>query len=121
MKTQEQYRVDELAENTAYISKLETDTRTKPGMYLMLTHGRNSPDEELNDWGSTGLYIGPLRWVHITYNSSINICAANDYSQSGTGPMFAKYSPLYFCNAMLHYNGVYYGDWELEFFSGEPT
>ena len=121
MKTQEQYRVDELAENTAYINKLETDTRTKPGMYLMLTHGRSTPDEDLDAWGSTGPYLGPLKWVHITYNSSINICAADDHSGDGTGPMFEDDSPLHFRNALLHYNGTYYGDWELEFFEGRMT
>lgn len=86
---------------------------TRPGMYLCLTHGRVAIDEQLADWGSSGPYIGPLAWCHITYNSTINICAADDRNEEGTGPMCGIDEPLRFEADMLHYDGVYYGDWEL--------
>src|SRR5690349_3416947 len=34
------------------------------GVLLELFHGRKSPDEELNDWGSSGPVLGPFRWIH---------------------------------------------------------
>ncbi len=95
-----------------YIRKLETSAPTSPGMYLRLIHGRKQPDEELEDWGPNGPYIGPLRWCHITYLSSINICAMDD-ENGGTGPMFTG-DPMYLDNQYIVYNGMYYGDFELE-------
>lgn len=36
-------------------------------VYLKLLHGRNSPDENLDEWGFQGPTFGPLDWFHITY------------------------------------------------------
>lgn len=35
--------------------------------YLKLLHGRNKPDENLDNWGVAGPVFGPLEWFHITY------------------------------------------------------
>ena len=36
-------------------------------VYLHLFHGRNSVDEDMDDWGFDGPVIGPLDYVHVTY------------------------------------------------------
>jgi hypothetical protein len=52
-----------------------------------------------------------LAWCHFTYLSFINLCAAGD--DEGTGPM-GEGDPMYFHNDLLYYDGMYYGDFELE-------
>ena len=39
------------------------------GLYLHVFHGRNSPTEDLEDWGFEGPYIGPLESFGCTYGS----------------------------------------------------
>jgi hypothetical protein len=97
--------------NENYLRKLETSMPTKSGMYLRLLHGRTAPDADMDDWGPNGPYIGPLAWCHFTYLSFINLCAAGD--DEGTGPM-GEGDPMYFHNDLLYYDGMYYGDFELE-------
>jgi len=43
------------------------------GVYLHLFHGRNSPDQDMDDWGFDGPTIGPLDYVHTTYGDNIKI------------------------------------------------
>ena len=39
------------------------------GLYLELTHGRTEPRQDMNGWGTDCPdEIGPLAWVHFTYN-----------------------------------------------------
>jgi hypothetical protein len=45
----------------------------KPGMYLGLFHGRDSPHEAMNGWGFDGPALGPLKHVHTTYACSMNV------------------------------------------------
>lgn len=35
--------------------------------YLKLLHGRNTTEENLDEWGFAGPTFGPLDWFHITY------------------------------------------------------
>jgi hypothetical protein len=43
----------------------------QPGkLYLRLYHGRATPDEQMEDWGSDGPVIGPLASIHVTYMPS---------------------------------------------------
>lgn len=97
-----------------YIRRLETSRPTKPGMYLHVYHGRRSIDEQLDDWGEDGPYFGPLLYCHITYCSTISLCAADDL-HGGTGPMLPG-DPLFFDGDMLVYDGMYYGDFILEMY-----
>ncbi len=94
-----------------YLKDIECVKPSKPGMYLVLTHGRSFPEEELHDWGPDGPCFGPLEYCHITYLSSINIAKEGDHE--GTGPMSNDSDPLYFTKELLYYNGMYYGDFEL--------
>jgi hypothetical protein len=45
----------------------------RPGMYLGLFHGRETPMEKMAGWGFPGPSIGPLKWVHTTYATDIKI------------------------------------------------
>jgi len=87
----------------------------QPGLYLTMTHGRTDPEQQMDDWGTEGPSIGPLKWCHITYNASINLAFA---SGEITEPMLQR-DPLHFHDDMLYYDGVYYGDWSLELLEGE--
>src|SRR3546814_15424074 len=40
-------------------------------VYLHLFHGRNSPDQDMDDWGFDGPTIGPPDYVHTTYGDNI--------------------------------------------------
>lgn len=86
----------------------------KSGMYLKLSHGRSAIDEYLTNWGSEGPYIGPLAWFHGTYLTDMRMAFADsdeivDLSSSNEIP-----SPIYFDNDKLYYDGIYYGDWEIQ-------
>ena len=91
---------------------IETLKNFKGKLALRLTHGRNDPDESLDDWGFNGpiLYFD---WIHFTYNSSINI----GYGSEETGPMQGDSDELYFHNDMIAVNSAgvieYFGDWEI--------
>lgn len=77
-----------------------------PGkLYLTLHHGRSHPEEALNDWGPDGPAIGPLKWVHITYNARINLCFEDN---EVTGPVAFMHDDL------LQFRGMFYADWEIQ-------
>ncbi len=75
-------------------------------MYLQLYHGRTSPEQNLDDWGSSGPVFGPLQWFHVTYLSSFRFCYENEPTGDTSGEFF-------FVEDLLHYDGVYYGDWSV--------
>ncbi len=56
-----------------------------PGMYLMLFHGRPTPDTELDDWGYDGPIIGPLEHFHTTYGMHLSYAIEGTDVDSG-GP-----------------------------------
>lgn len=69
---------------------------------LGLFHGRRSPEEQLNDWGETGP-VFQVTYVHVTYGCS---------PQLGLdGPDGEGEIP--YVSDLLHYNGMYYGDWSV--------
>ena len=56
--------------------------------YMKLFHGRNTPDEDLDDWGADGPIIGPLQWVHTTYGATIRLAFVDNGTEAdcvGTG------------------------------------
>jgi hypothetical protein len=58
-------------------------------LYLHLNHGRNTPDEELEDWGFEGPTFGPLDYFHITYLSRFAFSRGDaDHDLSTTQDMF---------------------------------
>ena len=43
------------------------------GVYIELFHGRNDPDQEMEDWGVPGPVFGPFRFAHTTYSDHIKL------------------------------------------------
>lgn len=43
----------------------------KVATYLTLWHGRKTPDENLDDWGSNGPTFGPFEEVTVTYGAHV--------------------------------------------------
>ena len=68
-------------------------------VYLHLTHGRTSPNEQLSDWGRDGPCIGPLHWVHMTY--LVDLHAEDDAKQPCEFEIVA---------GLIYYDGLFFGD-----------
>ena len=68
---------------------------------LELFHGRTSPDEDLNDWGSQGPVFF-VSWVHVTYTTVIRVGLPGDDE-----------GELAYVEDLIYYDGVYYGDWSV--------
>lgn len=84
----------------------------KGKLALRLMHGREDPEEDMDDWGCEGPTLF-MDWVHITYSTSIDI----GHTGTSTGPMLRDPEPLFFYKDLLavRENGkvMYYGDWEV--------
>jgi len=106
--------LDECAE---YFSLIERNAHkiepARPGMYLKLFHGRTPCDLEMDDWGEDGPWIGPIEWIHFTYQTSFRIGFLGDNEYwSGSANQLPP-SPLYFYKDCIYYDGLHYGDWEI--------
>lgn len=84
------------------------------GMYLKLLHGRAVVDEQMDDWGTDGPWIGPLKWFHCTYLSDIGIGFAEGEELTSQSYSIDTASPIYLYQEMIYYDGMYYGSWELQ-------
>lgn len=94
------------------------------GIYLQLLHGRDDPDEDMDDWGFSGPKIGPFDWAHFTYNNAPNL-GWGKWGDGNNGEVWLLHSftpdacflmppnSLCRCDDMLYWNGAFYGDWEL--------
>lgn len=100
-------------------------------LYIHLFHGRKTPDEELDDWGSDGPVIGPLRYVHGTYMSTLRVgCANHDVLEkffpeehAHNQEFLAKHPDgavddhpegwFKIVEDLIFHDGVYYGDWSI--------
>ena len=69
--------------------------------YFKLFHGRNRPDENLDDWGFAGPVFGPLDWFHITYLQTYRF---------GRGSFETE---IAITEDMFVWDGKYYGDAEI--------
>jgi hypothetical protein len=80
----------------------------EPGKtYFKLLHGRNRPEENLDDWGFAGPTFGPLEWFHITYLQTYRLGRGSFEMEIGiTEDMFV-------------WEGKYYGDAEVFVAAGE--
>lgn len=91
----------------------------KPGLYLGLLHGRESPMEQMDGWGFNGPAIGPLRWFHTTYAADIKIEFENaDDAELYFGSTGSPLS-LSIDGDMLVFRGLYYGDWTVYYVGPE--
>ena len=66
--------------------------------YLMLWHGRSTPEEELTTWGENGPVFGPFPFFHMTYNCEIMFSDEEGHR-------------LTVVQDLVYYDGMYYGDW----------
>ena len=67
--------------------------------YLKLFHGRERPDEPLDDWGEPGPIFGPYPFFHTTYQSDIKF-------DDDRGV-------LRIVGDLVYYDGMFYGDWSV--------
>ncbi|MCA9078012.1 MAG: hypothetical protein R3C02_26340 [Planctomycetaceae bacterium] len=67
--------------------------------YLKLFHGRERPDEQLDDWGEPGPIFGPYPYFHATYQSDIKF-----EDERGV---------LTIVGDLVYYDGMFYGDWSV--------
>ncbi|MFN2442763.1 MAG: hypothetical protein ABR517_08775 [Thermoanaerobaculia bacterium] len=73
-----------------------------PGLFLCLYHGRVSPVEEMEAWGTDGPTFGPLEYVHAAYLSTMQIGFPDGERVS-----------LPVVDDLILWDGVYYGDFEV--------
>jgi hypothetical protein len=71
-----------------------------------LFHGRATVTEQLEDWGSEGPILGPLKFVHTTYASDIKVELAD--GSDGVLRLAGEEVP-----DLLYYDQVFYGDWSV--------
>jgi len=102
------------------------DTPAKPGLYLVLFHGREHPAELLGDWGANGPMIGPLEYVHTTYATEVKFEfeSTEDHDRyfkrevasstlNGVPLSYRIEADLAVIGDLLKYGGMYYGDWSV--------
>ena len=86
-------------------------------LYLHLFHGRDDPEEDMDDWGFDGPTIGPLKFVHTTYTTDIKICFANAEIEQkffpNSPPEFPDTRWIHINDWCLEYNNKFYGDWSV--------
>lgn len=86
--------------------KSPNEKLVKNEMYLQLFHGRKSPDEQLDNWGTDGPVFGPLQFCHTTYGCHIKLGYLDDDGLESRGD-------LHVIENLVYYDGVYYGDWSV--------
>lgn len=94
------------------------DKPNAPGLYLGLLHGRDAPTDQPQEWGYNGPLIGPLKYVHTTYASTVriefeDIEHARQYGFEEVDQMFDLHEDLFV------FQGKYYGDWTVSRFDGK--
>jgi len=98
------------------IDDIKGITPKETGMYLKLFHGREDPDEALEDWGFDGPTVGPLVWAHTTYKSHFRVRLVHPMDWEAMGfPTYDEEPDFEFHDDMIKFGGYYYGDWSLFF------
>lgn len=70
-------------------------------MYLELFHGRDNPDNAMEDWGYEGPIIGPFKSVHVTYLSTVRLLPLDSDGDEYW---------LVFEDGCVRFDSKYYGD-----------
>lgn len=83
----------------------------KPGMYLGLLHGRDHPQQQMNDWGFNGPMIGPLQWCHTTYACTVRISFESALDGLRYFGKAETDHEIELSGDLLVFGGKYYGDW----------
>ena len=89
---------------------------------LKLFHGRQRPDECLDDWGEDGPVL-EISWYHETYQCVAAVGIPEDDPSDFTELFLDDWKPGaqdgVFVENLFHYAGRFYGDFEIGFY-GEP-
>lgn len=97
-------------------------------VFLRLFHGRDDPDQEMDDWGFEGPILGPLRYVHITYMSDVKFEMERSAFERFFPEEFKKYhaqfpqewieGQLDVAHGLIAYGGKFYGDLSVAHYFG---
>lgn len=79
-------------------------------VFLHLYHGRNTPNEEMNDWGFDGPVIGPLDYVHTTYGTEVTVSGKPEVIEKFFGERSSEYM-VTIADGLFPVGGKFYGDW----------
>jgi len=72
-------------------------------IYLLLLHGRDDPNEDMEYMGYEGPLLGPFKAIHCTYTAHVNCIDEH-------GEMVLE---LVYHEDMLVHDGKFYGDFEI--------
>ena len=111
-----------LASENDVLRGLECSASVAPGLWLQLYHGRKNPDMEMDDWGESGPYFGPFDWMTSTYNSEFRFGKDAAWVVSIGTPVTrvgdkAYRAPIFIWDDMIYYDGMFYGDWSIDYVS----
>jgi hypothetical protein len=83
-------------------------------VYLKLLHGRDDPNQHMDNCGFDGPVLGPFEALHFTYTTHVRC-----FPKAGAGDELE----VCYHDDMLVYEGKYYGDFEIaaEFGSSTPS
>ncbi|UTC28478.1 hypothetical protein GURKE_04760 [Brevundimonas phage vB_BpoS-Gurke] len=101
-------------------------------VHIRLFHGRDTADQEMNDFGYEGPTIGPFRYVHITYLCDVKFAMEREAFKAAFPDVFADWEArgvsngmgftvdgddrrwiewhLYAESGLIAYGGKFYGD-----------
>lgn len=84
---------------------------TKPGMYLGLFHGRETPMQVMDEWGFDSPAIGPIKYVHTTYACTIHVQFESPIDAKLLTGSQDVYLEIQINGDLLYFDGKQYGDW----------
>ena len=104
----------------------ELQKPTEPGIYVRIFHGRNEPDQDLEDWGFDGPAIGPIEGLQCTYGF-LHLIMPNGMTEQQVDQFAKKFLldpkdwPLEIKqhNDLIVWNGMYFGDMTIFHHPGE--
>jgi hypothetical protein len=73
-------------------------------VFIHLLHGRDNPDQDMQDWGFVGPILGPFEAIHFTYRYHVRCI-----TDSGCGDEVE----LRFHEDLLVHDGKFYGEFEI--------
>jgi hypothetical protein len=92
----------------------------RPGLYLVLSHGRDFPQQNMRQRGFAGPKIGPLRYVQTHYAQKLVLCFTNQRDTKRFFPDAAlPLGSLDVIEGTLVYGEKCYGDWDVCYVAAE--
>ena len=86
----------------------------RQSLILHMFHGRNHPEEKLDNWGFDGPVLR-IEGFHVTYLTTFRIAVPEQVDPT------QDWHDLTFVDDLLYYGGKYYGDWSIHAAGQEPT